>query len=103
MRTGHVSNVRQNQIRNIAANLRLIRRIKKRGCWLCRKKPADLGELHFHHLKPETKKRTIAEMLDYSTAAVVAEIRKCRLLCRKCHCQHHQAKPMVAVVQGGVS
>lgn len=103
MKNSHVINVRNNQIRNVAANHRVIRKLKRRGCWLCRKTPPDLHELHFHHLSPEHKKRKISAMMDYSMAALVAEIRKCLLLCRKCHREHHQAKPVVAVVRGGVS
>ncbi len=103
MKNRHVSNVRNNQLRNLAANHRLIRRIKRRGCWLCRATPPDLRELHFHHLTPDNKKRRVSEMLDYSMAALVVEIRKCHLLCRKCHREHHQAKNTARVFQGGAS
>ncbi len=104
MKTRHVSNVRKNQKRNVAANHRLIRRIKRRGCWLCRKTPPNLGELHFHHLAPLHKKRGIAAMMDYSMAALVLEVRKCTLLCRTCHQAHHRAQHTALIsVQGGAS
>ena len=88
--------------RDLAANKRLVLKIKRRGCWLCRKVPADLRQLEFHHLDPNTKRRAIAGMMSRTMAALVTEIRKCRLICRDCHSGHHHAKQTDLVTQGGV-
>ncbi|MBI4658505.1 MAG: hypothetical protein HY735_06600 [Verrucomicrobia bacterium] len=89
------------QARNTAANKRLVRKIKRRGCSLCRETPPDLRQLQFHHLISKTKKRKIAHMMWRSMTALVAEIRKCRLLCEECHGKHHRAELKSPAINGG--
>ena len=63
MKAGKLANQLAHQARNLIANIRLVRKIKERGCWLCRKVPVELSELHFHHLDPKTKRREIARIM----------------------------------------
>ncbi len=101
MNPSRIAKLYRKMDRDLAANKRLIRKIKKRGCWLCRKVPADLRELEFHHLDPKTKRRPIAAMMSRTMAALVMEIRKCRLICRDEHTRHHAAKQIALVRRGG--
>ena len=61
---------------------------------------ARCGESHpacleFHHRDPETKERTVSELITYgnSLETVRAEIEKCDVLCANCHRQEHYSVP----------
>jgi 5-methylcytosine-specific restriction endonuclease McrA len=41
--------------------------------------------LEFDHIDPSTKKFTVGRLMSYSEAAVLEELKKCQLLCFKCH------------------
>jgi hypothetical protein len=45
--------------------------------------------LDFHHLQPELKSFGIARRLDLSFAALLAEAKKCILVCANCHMEVH--------------
>jgi len=55
-----------------------------KGCEICGYKESAVA-LHFDHKYPNKKKRAIAHMMTYSLSNLVAEIRKCRILCANCH------------------
>ena len=75
--------------------------VKSRGCAEC---GACADILHFDHIDPATKYRTrngrtvnpadmmksgaSASGMRYSRATIMAEIRKCRVLCGTCHDEH---------------
>lgn len=61
------------------------------GCKNCGKEgPPE--ELHLHHIDGETKVDRVSKMVtsSYSLEEVKNEIRKCEVLCRKCHATHHK-------------
>jgi hypothetical protein len=81
---GHASVVRY-RAKAIARGRSLIDRIKKeRGCVDCgfNKHPAAL---HFDHLPGQGKWYNIADMLYRSPEAILAEIKKCEVVCANCH------------------
>ncbi len=50
--------------------------------------------LHFHHRNPKTKKFTIASRHTSPPSTLIAEARKCDLLCASCHrSKHPKAEP----------
>lgn len=55
-----------------------------KGCCVCGYNEHPVA-LHFDHIEPLTKKKSIAHMLEYSLATLIKEIRKCRILCANCH------------------
>lgn len=70
-----------------AENRRIILRLKAEGCWLCGDKTCEIYDLHFHHLGE--KKGCIARLLTRSTEALLEEILGTRIICRRCHTEHH--------------
>lgn len=63
----------------------LIKRYKRRrGCDRCGWCVTAWG-LHFDHIKEDTKKLGIAQMMLYAMPTIKKEIAKCRLLCANCH------------------
>lgn len=46
--------------------------------------------LEFHHLDPATKLHSVGHMTTHSLANRRAEINKCLVLCRDCHCNIHR-------------
>jgi hypothetical protein len=50
-----------------------------------------LGSLHFHHTDPQTKlfQLDMRSCSNRSPALLLAESRKCILLCANCHSEHH--------------
>ena len=84
----HISELR---VRRHAKNSRVITHEKAKGCSCCSRKDIPHRNLHFDHFNPLTKKASIADMRRGSTSALIAEIRKCRLICLGCHRDRHQA------------
>lgn len=70
----------------------LLRNIKlERGCTDCGS--IDINRLQFHHVDPSTKAFTLgntAEARDLE--AIIAEIRKCVVLCDPCHRSRHSRR-----------
>jgi hypothetical protein len=63
--------------------------LKSTGCSICGEKhPAALD---FHHINKEEKEYNIYDMIgsNRSKAAILAEIKKCKILCANCHRKHH--------------
>lgn len=85
---------RRNQIRARAAEIQasfqpVILELKASGCLLCPEKfPACL---QFHHIDPEMKDMAVSEAVrqGWSRARVLAEIKKCVVLCANCHVKVH--------------
>lgn len=42
----------------------------------------------FDHVDPTTKSYNVCDMKNYSRQAIQAEVDKCRVLCKECHCEH---------------
>lgn len=55
-----------------------------KGCSICGYNFSSYA-LDFDHLKPSEKSFTIARSLNYTLKNLMAEIRKCRVLCANCH------------------
>ena len=60
----------------------------RKGCKVCRF-DADSNKLHLHHRNPSTKVFSIALGHLYKWPAFLAEIKKCDVLCEKCHAEVH--------------
>jgi len=60
------------------------------GCKNCGKEGPP-SELHLHHIDGETKVKRVSRMIEsgYSIEEIKNEIRKCEVLCQKCHAVHH--------------
>lgn len=87
-----------------AALLRRQRRQKRRSrllallggkCSICGSKK----NLQFDHLDPLTKMLTISKRIDLADINLMDEVKKCQLLCRKCHhkktLEHNQYNPFI--------
>ena len=59
----------------------------EKGCEMCGYKEHPAA-LHFDHLDPATKVAPVANMMKRPIDILVAEIRKCRILCANCHAVH---------------
>lgn len=68
-----------------------------RGCEMCGMAHKDWPEkfkdgfsyfLHFDHIDPKTKRYNISAITTYAWKTVIAEIKKCRVLCFRCHAIH---------------
>lgn len=60
-----------------------------KGCKVCKEKhPACL---HFHHINPNKKEKTISSMIAnrISLKKIKIEIAKCEILCANCHAKEH--------------
>lgn len=55
-----------------------------RGCDICGYNREAVA-LHFDHIDSSQKKRAVAHMISGSLKNLIAEIRKCRMLCANCH------------------
>lgn len=42
-------------------------------------------DLHFDHVRPKTKEKPLAALLDANEARALEELEKCQLLCKDCH------------------
>ncbi len=58
-----------------------------KGCLLCNEK--EPVALDLHHLDPEQKDMSPAEMVSFNSERFKAEIRKCVVLCANCHRKVH--------------
>ena len=89
------NNARQ---RRFVLHMEKIRKIKvSRGCECCGMQESDWPKkfkegfpyfLHFDHIDPKTKTRDVSSMVTYSWRRLIAEIKKCRVLCFRCHAIH---------------
>jgi hypothetical protein len=63
------------------------------GCKNCGKEGPP-SKLHLHHIDGERKVDTVSNMVSggYSLEEVKNEIRKCEVLCNKCHGIHHHGR-----------
>lgn len=70
-----------------AKKIELIQRFKRmKGCSECSARPSDLGDLHFHHVDPSTKKhKGNAINYGWSMPRLKEELSKCVVLCKGCH------------------
>ena len=68
-----------------------------RGSEMCAMAHKDLPEkfkdgfsyfLHFDHIDPKTKRYNISAITTYAWETIIAEIKKCRVLCFRCHAIH---------------
>jgi hypothetical protein len=57
---------------------------KAKGCAICGYKDNPLA-LQFDHVDPSLKSGNVSNMLAYSLKKLIAEVRKCRVLCANCH------------------
>lgn len=48
-----------------------------------------LSALDFHHINPSTKEKGIGSMRGASYDSIVAEMKKCIMLCKNCHVELH--------------
>lgn len=60
------------------------------------------SRLQFHHKDPETKEFEIGPNLQISMDRLIAEARKCVLLCHECHVEYHaeRAVPVKVAPEG---
>jgi hypothetical protein len=57
-----------------------------RGCDRCGYNTCAAA-LHYHHLDPSTKVRSVGLMMSYSEKSILMEMAKCELLCANCHAE----------------
>jgi hypothetical protein len=71
-----------------------------KGCELCgyNKHPAAL---QFDHIDPKTKLFTISSRLSLKRKTLIAEVRKCRVLCANCHYETSSDQRKAGVVLVG--
>jgi hypothetical protein len=50
---------------------------------------AHAAALHFHHIDPCGKYEKLSKMASHSFSRVLAELRKCHVVCANCHAIHH--------------
>jgi hypothetical protein len=62
-------------------------------CSRCPEKDPDC--LDFHHRDEAEKDRSISKMAGFSKEAILAEAKKCDVLCSNCHRKHHAQKRQV--------
>jgi hypothetical protein len=68
---------------------------REHGCAICGRKD---GGLDFHHIDPKTKTAPVASLSRYSMTKILAELKKCRVLCNGCHRDIHKAARTGAVI-----
>jgi hypothetical protein len=76
--------------RRILKNIALVNRFKARfGCSCCGEKDSRVLDLHHHD--PSTKDKEVSVLVGqgYSNDRVRAEIRKCEIMCVRCHRIEH--------------
>jgi hypothetical protein len=71
------------------ANREWLNRLKGTTCEGCGSTNRDPHELHFHHRDPATKLFGVGDNTTRNRAAILAEIRKCDVLCWSCHPRIH--------------
>ena len=70
--------------RKLDAQVKMQKMRKEAGCSRCGYN-ADPAALHWHHKDPSTKFMEVANMKTYNWNRVLEEIKKCIVLCRRCH------------------
>lgn len=65
----------------------IVREAKQGGCTLCSER--ELCCITFHHLDPKEKDFTIANARNYNEVKILAEIKKCIIVCGNCHDKIH--------------
>lgn len=82
--------IRQRKQRQRLSRWQIIGALKAaRGCARCNER--NPNKLHFHHYDPSTKRSEISTLIaqNMSMASILAEIKKCILLCASCHQREH--------------
>ena len=79
----------------------LVRELKGSTCQACGGR-FEPQQLHFHHLDPTTKLFNLSHAAGrrHSAKQIVAEARKCLIVCLDCHMGIHHPKPD-ALLSGG--
>ena len=79
-------NSRNTKLRNIRGRWLDIYKLS-RGCEFCGYKKNPVA-LHFDHIDTSTKIQEISNMKKGDLKKLIAEVRKCRVLCANCHAIH---------------
>lgn len=85
-RETHRKRVRENNKRIIERNRKFIcDYLLKNSCIVCGE--SDIVVLDFDHLDPETKTKTVSELVRTAASLdrLVEEVSKCQVLCANCH------------------
>lgn len=64
--------------------------LKRRRCCKACGVSGSIKRLEFHHLDPNEKDYSISKMVSMSIRYINKEVKKCVLLCRRCHKKAHQ-------------
>jgi len=72
---------------SLLANRLVVVTALMKGCSECG--GDDIETLHFHHRDPGEKERSVSLLISGSTHRLVAEIKKCVVLCANCHSKRH--------------
>jgi hypothetical protein len=75
---------------NTINNRILVNSYKVNGCKYCNEK--DVCCLDFHHRNSKDKILEVSNMLLYSAKKIIAEIKKCDVVCANCHRKLHAGK-----------
>lgn len=60
------------------------------GCSRCGVKTGNPDDYDYHHVDPNTKILAVSDMLGtYGRPKVIAEMKKCDIICKKCHYDIH--------------
>jgi hypothetical protein len=59
-----------------------------KGCSVCGKKDMHPWLLQMDHIDPSTKKANVGDLATGSLKKLMAEVRKCRIVCFPCHVNH---------------
>ena len=64
-----------------------------KGCAHCGIKPANGQDLDLHHEDDDMKHTQVGNMMSMNLKRLIAEVRKCIVLCKPCHTvEHHRIK-----------
>lgn len=71
--------------------------LQETGCLHCKSKE----NLTWHHKNPTTKTRTVSELLsrNASLTTIMQEIKKCIVLCVKCHSDMHRYTSIIYLIK----
>ena len=85
-----------------SANKEFLEREFGRTCAHCGKEIAESREICYHHIDPKTKSFTIKGngALKNSREVLIAEMKKCVILCFSCHSRHHARERWAAGGKG---
>lgn len=82
------SKIRATNKATVARNKAFIDRVRRMfGCKICGEN--EPVALDFHHTDPSQKDTEVPKLLGYGRKKLLAEIRKCVVLCSNCHRKHH--------------